>query len=227
MGSNKTIIGNPGATIIGCGLHVRRASNVIIQNLTFRDWDDDAISIEESTRVWIDHNTLSNGYDGAIDIKHASDYVTVSWNHIFNHDKAMLLGHSDNNGSKDTGHLRVTYHHNRLEGVQRNPRVRFGNPVHVYNNYFRANSGYGVASTENAGVLVEGNSFENVPDPFHRGEGSSDPGNLVARGNHLVGSGAGDQGGNVAGIPYSYSMDTASSVKSIVIAGAGAGKINP
>lgn len=227
VGSNKTILGNPGATIAGCGLHVRRASNVIIQNLTFRGWNDDAISIEESTRVWIDHNTLSNGYDGAIDIKRASDYVTVSWNHIFNHDKAMLLGHSDNNAAQDTGHLRVTYHHNRLEGVQRNPRVRFGNPVHVYNNYYNANSGYGVASTENAGVLVEGNSFENVPDPFHRGEGSSDPGNLVARGNHLVGSGAGDQGGSVAAIPYSYSMDSAAGVKSVVIAGAGAGKINP
>ncbi|WP_246148088.1 pectate lyase family protein [Nonomuraea turkmeniaca] len=227
VGSNKTIVGNTGATIVGCGLHVRRAANVIIRNLTFRGWNDDAVSVEGSTRVWVDHNTMSNGYDGAIDIKHASDYVTVSWNHIFDHDKAMLLGHSDDNGAADTGHLRVTYHHNRLETVQRNPRVRFGNPVHVYNNYYVANPGYGVASTENAGVLVEGNYFENVPDPFHRGEGSSDPGNLVARGNHLVNSGPGDQGGAVAAIPYPYAMDPAADVKSIVIAGAGTGKITP
>jgi hypothetical protein len=40
---------------------------------------------------------------------------------------------------------------------QRNPRVRFGEPVHVYNNYYRNNELYGIASTMNGGVLVEGN----------------------------------------------------------------------
>ena len=101
----------------------------------------------------------------------------------------MLLGHSDDNASQDIGHLRVSYHHNWFDGTnQRNPRVRFGNPVHVYNNYYRANAGYGVASTENAGVLVEGNYFENVDDPYHLGEADSGPGSLVARNNHFVNS---------------------------------------
>ncbi|WP_327044086.1 cellulose binding domain-containing protein [Microbispora sp. NBC_01189] len=223
VGSNKTIVGASGATIVGCGLNVSQAKNVIIRNLVFRDWDDDAINVQYSTNVWIDHNTLSHGYDGAIDVKRASDFVTVSWNRLFNHDKTMLLGHSDDNGAEDRGHLRVTYHHNWFDGTtQRHPRVRFGNPVHVFNNYYNRNSGYGVASTEEAGVLVEGNYFENVKDPYHRGEGSSDPGNLVARNNYLVGSGSGDAGGSVASIPYSYSLDTPSSVKSVVTAGAGA-----
>ncbi|MGS2642121.1 pectate lyase family protein [Streptosporangium sp. G12] len=227
VGSNKTIIGNSGAAIVGCGLNVSNASNVIIRNLTFRNWNDDAINVQYSTRVWIDHNTLSNGYDGAIDVKRASDYVTVSWNRLYSHDKAMLLGHSDDNGAEDRGHLRVTYHHNWLDGTnQRNPRVRFGNPVHVYNNYYSNVSGYGVASTEGAGVLVEGNYFENVDDPYHLGEAASGPGTLVARNNYLTGSGSGQQGGSVASIPYSYSLDGASSVKSIVTSGAGAGKIN-
>ncbi|WP_308170069.1 RICIN domain-containing protein [Acrocarpospora catenulata] len=225
VGSNKTILGNSGATIAGCGLNVSNASNVIIRNITFRDWDDDAINVQYSTRVWIDHNTLSNGYDGAIDIKRASDYVTVSWNRLFNHDKTMLLGHSDGNGGEDIGHLRVTYHHNWFDGTnQRHPRVRFGNPVHVYNNFYRVGS-YGVASTMNAGVLVEGNYFENTADPFHLGEGSSGPGSLVARNNHFVNSGTGQAGGSVASIPYSYSLDTAANVKTIVTNGAGAGKI--
>jgi pectate lyase len=104
--------------------------------------------------------------------------------------------------------------------------VRFGNPVHVYNNLYSNVGGYGVASTENAGVLVEGNYFENTDDPFHRGEGDSGPGGLVARNNHFVNSGAGQAGGSVAGIPYSYSLDTAANVKSIVSAGAGAGRIS-
>ncbi|WP_326824349.1 RICIN domain-containing protein [Streptosporangium sp. NBC_01756] len=227
--SNKTVIGNSGAAIVGCGLNISEASNVIVRNLTFRDWDDDGINVQYSTRVWLDHNTFSEGYDGALDVKRASDYVTVSWNRFFNHDKTMLLGHSDDNAGEDSGHLRVTYHHNWFDGTnQRHPRVRFGNPVHVYNNYYAnvgSGGGYGVASTEGAGVLVEGNYFENTADPYHRGEGSSDPGNLVARNNHFVNSGAGDAGGSVASIPYSYSLDSAANVKSVVSAGAGAGRI--
>jgi pectate lyase len=121
----------------------------------------------------------------------------------------------------------VTYHHNWFDGTnQRHPRVRFGNPVHVYNNLYSSVGGYGVASTQGAGVLVEGNYFENTEDPFHLGEGDSGPGSLVARDNHFVNSGPGETGGSVASIPYSYSLDGASSVKAIVTAGAGAGRIS-
>jgi pectate lyase len=227
VASNKTIIGvGSGATIAGHGLNISKVSNVIVRNLNFRDWRDDGIQVETSTRVWVDHNTLRNGYDGAIDIKRGSDCVTVSWNKISSHDKTMLLGHSDDNGSQDRGKLRVSYHHNWFDGTnQRHPRVRFGNPVHVYNNYYGGVTSYGVASTMEAGVLVEGNYFENTRDPFHRGEGSSPGANLVARNNHMVNSGSGDQGGSVKSIPYGYSLDSASGVKSIVQGGAGTGRI--
>ncbi|MFF5214930.1 RICIN domain-containing protein [Micromonospora sp. NPDC000442] len=226
--SNKTILGNSGATIAGCGFNINGDRNVIIRNLTFRNWDDDAINVQESaTNIWIDHNSFTAGYDGAVDIKRGSDFITVSWNRVYGHDKSMLLGHSDSNAGQDVGHLRVSYHHNWFDGSnQRHPRVRFGNPVHVYNNYYSNVRGYGVASTMNAGVLVEGNYFENTPDPYHLGEGSSGPGSLVARNNHFVNSGSGQTGGSVAGIPYSYTLDTPSNVKSIVTGGAGAGRIS-
>ncbi|MGP3957714.1 RICIN domain-containing protein [Nonomuraea sp. 3N208] len=227
VASNKTVLGNSGATIAGCGFNISEASNVIVRNLTFRDWNDDAINIQYATRVWIDHNSFSNGYDGAVDVKRASDYVTISWNKVSNHSKTMLLGHDDGNSAEDRGHLRVTYHHNWLDGTNsRHPRVRYGNPVHVYNNFYGGVTDYGVASTQEAGVLVEGNYFENTDDPFHRGEGDSDPGNLVARNNHFVNSGTGDQGGSVGSIPYSYTLDTPANVKSIVTGGAGAGRIS-
>ncbi len=229
VASNKTIIGSgAGKTITGGGLNLSGDRNVIIRNLNFTGWDDDAINVQtSSTNVWIDHNSFSNGYDGAVDIKRGSDFITVSWNRVYNHDKSMLLGHSDSNASQDTGHLRVTYHHNWFDAsTQRHPRVRFGNPVHVYNNYYNSNSGYGVASTEGAGVLVESNYFENVDDPFHLGEGDSGPGTLVARNNYLTGSGSGQTGGSVASIPYSYSVDSASTVKSVVTGGAGVGRLN-
>ncbi|MEV0001637.1 RICIN domain-containing protein [Micromonospora sp. NPDC050980] len=225
--SHKTILGIASATISGCGFTVSGDRNVIIRNLNFRNWNDDAINVEQSaTNIWIDHNSFTNGYDGAIDIKRGSDLVTVSWNRIYGHDKSMLLGHSDSNGSQDIGHLRVTYHHNWFDGSnQRHPRVRFGNPVHVYNNLYSNVGGYGVASTMNAGVLVEGNYFENTADPYHRGEAASGPGSLVARDNCFVNSGSGQAGGSVAGIPYPYQMDTACTVKAVVSAGAGAGRI--
>jgi pectate lyase len=227
VASNKTIVGvGTAGKITGSGLNVASVNNVIIQNLSFSGSDDDAINVQYSTNVWIDHNDISDAYDGAVDIKRASTNITVSWNRTHDQDKNMLLGHSDGNSSEDTGKLKVTYDHNWFDGTnQRNPRVRFGNPVHVLNNYFSDIGSYGVASTENAGVLVEANYFENTDDTYHLGEGSSDEGSLVARNNYLSNSTAGQTGGSVASIPYSYTAQSASTVKASVTAGAGVGKI--
>ena len=219
--SDKAVLGAAGATLDN-GLNVSGAHNVIIRNLTFRGWDDDAINVQRSTNVWIDHNLLDGGYDGAVDVKRGSDFVTVSWNRVRNHTKSMLLGHDDGNASEDTGHLRVTYHHNWFDGSkERHPRVRFGDPVHVYNNYYFG-ADYGVASTMGAGVLVEGNYFENVTRPTAVGYADSGPGDLVQRDNVFVNSGAPESAGTVAPIPYAYSLDAAATVKSVVTAGAGA-----
>ncbi|WP_328653694.1 right-handed parallel beta-helix repeat-containing protein [Micromonospora sp. NBC_00330] len=221
--SNKTVLGVGNATLDN-GLNVSSASNVIIRNLTFRGWDDDAVNVQNSRNVWIDHNTFDGGYDGALDIKRESDFVTVSWNRVTNHTKSMLLGHDDG-FTADIGHLRVTYHHNWFDGSkERHPRVRFGDPVHVFNNYYFG-ADYGVASTMGAGVLVEGNYFENVTRPTAVGYAESDPGDLVQRDNVFVNSGTPESAGDVAAIPYSYQLDAASGVKASVTAGAGAGRI--
>ncbi|HEX2143024.1 MAG TPA: RICIN domain-containing protein [Glycomyces sp.] len=223
VGSNTTVIGNSGARITGGGLQISGARNVIVQNLTFDDWDDDAINIEQaSTNIWIDHNTFGTGYDGSCDIKRESDFVTVSWNRFNGSDKNMLLGHSDDH-TADIGHLRVTYHHNYFNGTnQRNPRVRFGEPVHVYNNYYRNVNDYGVATTMNAGVIFEGNYIENTESPAEIGQGDSDGGRIVSRNNHLVNSGTPVSSGSVRAVPYSFTMDTPSQIASIVSGGAGA-----
>ncbi|MEH1101371.1 pectate lyase family protein [Micromonospora sp. CPCC 205561] len=223
--SNKTVLGVGNATLDN-GLNISGASNVIVRNLTFRGWDDDAINVQGSRNVWIDHNTFDGGYDGAVDVKRASDFVTVSWNRVTNHTKSMLLGHDDGH-TADIGHLRVTYHHNWFDGSrERHPRVRFGDPVHVFNNYYFG-ADYGVASTMGAGVLVEGNHFENVTRPTAVGYAESDPGDLVQRNNIFTNSGAPESAGDVAPIPYPYRLDDASGVKAAVTAGAGAGRINP
>ncbi len=223
--SDTTVIGaGSSATITGGGIDVDGASNVIIQNLNFADWGDDALNVQEgSTNVWIDHNSFTNGDDGAVDIKRESDFVTVSWNHVFDHSKSMLLGHSDDH-TDDSGHLRVTYHHNFFDGSDsRHPRVRFGETVHVFNNYYRDNAEYGVASTMGAGVLVEGNYFENVDNPTHVGYADFDPGRVVADNNVVDGSGEPETDGDVAPVPYDYSLDAPEEIPSIVAEGAGPG----
>jgi pectate lyase len=229
--ADKSILGvGSTAEITGGGLQMgsttRPGNNVIVRNIRFSGAEDDSISVTNNAHhVWIDHNEFLPGYDGSLDIKRKSTYVTVSWNHFQGTDKSMLLGHSDSY-SADIGYLKVTYHHNFFDGSnQRHPRARFGDPVHVYNNYYRDIGLYGIASTQNAGVLAEGNYFENVPFPCHSvtGYADSDPGRLVQRANVFVNSGVCEAGGAVAepSTYYSYQLDAASSVPSAVVAGAG------
>ncbi|GGN13917.1 pectate lyase [Actinoplanes campanulatus] len=203
--------------------------NVIVQNLTFRNASDDSINVQMySHHVWIDHNDLAQGYDGLIDIKRGSSLVTVSWNHTHHHTKNMLLGHDDANGAQDTGRLKVTYHHNWFDATpQRNPRVRFGEPVHVYNNYYFYNTDTGVACQNTAGCLVEGNYFEDVEEPVTNTY-AGPSGRCVARNNVFVGeSGAPDCSGTVQepSSYYSYTLDDPNQVKAIITAGAGVGRL--
>jgi pectate lyase len=233
--ANKTVLGaGSTAEITGGGLQLgtttRPGNNVIIRNLSFSGASDDSISVTNGAHhVWIDHNEFGPAYDGSLDIKRRSTFVTVSWNHFRGTDKTMLLGHSDTY-TADIGYLKVTYHHNYFDGSnQRHPRVRFGEPVHVYNNYYRNVGLYGIASTENAGVVAEGNYFENVAHPCHStgGYAESNPGRLVQRANAFVNSGPCEAGGTVTepGTYYGYALDPASSVPSVVTAGAGVGRL--
>jgi pectate lyase len=139
--ANKSIVGVGGtAEITGGGLQLgtttRPGHNVIIRNIRFSGASDDSISVTNGAHhVWIDHNEFLPGYDGSLDIKRKSTYVTVSWNRFRGTDKSMLLGHSDGNGAQDTGYLRVTYHHNWMDGSNtRHPRVRFGY-AHLFGNH--------------------------------------------------------------------------------------------
>jgi len=227
---NKTVIGlGTTAVINGGGLDFYRSYNVIVRNLRFTNAEDDAVNIgQNSHHIWIDHNEFVSPVDGAIDVVRGAEYVTVSWNWFRGTDKTMLIGHSDGSASTDKGHLKVTIDHNFFDGSrQRHPRVRFGEPVHVYNNYFRANELYGVAATMDAGVLVEGNYFENVPHPIHVGYAESGPGRVVQRNNIYLNSGTPETAGAVQEprTYYAYTLDSAADVPRIVRAGVGVGKI--
>jgi pectate lyase len=243
VASNKTIVGvGSGSGITGGGLNIGMAiddditsppanavKNIIVRNLNITNCPDDCVNVQMfSHHIWLDHNDLSEQSDGALDVKRGSSYVTISWNRFHNSDKNMLLGHDDSNDAQDVGRLMVTYHHNWFDGSnQRNPRVRFGEPVHIYNNYYLNIGGYGVASQMDAGVLVEGNYFDTVEKPTRTDVGG-DPGRIVARDNinvntedPIVQRGTVEEARGY----YSYTLDPASNVPSIVRNGAGTGRI--
>ncbi|QDU96929.1 pectate lyase family protein [Lignipirellula cremea] len=120
----------------------------------------------------------------------------------------------------------MTYHHNFFDGSQtRHPRVRIAETVHIFNNYYRGNE-YGAASTNDAGLLVEGNSFEGVKMPTYTRYGDSkEPGRLVERLNLFVRSGKAQTAGAVKEVPYRYQLDKAEQIADLVRAGAGVGKV--
>ncbi|KAG8924636.1 hypothetical protein FRC00_004898 [Tulasnella sp. 408] len=170
VGSNTSVLGSCGGGITGGGFRVKKGTNVIFRNLKLykSPAPTDLIEIQASTNVWVDHNEfysdLDNGkdyYDGATDINHGSDYITVSYNYYHDHYKTSLVGHSDNNGDEDTGHLHVTYHHNYFRNLgSRLPSLRFGTG-HIYNNYYQDVFISCIDSRDGAQTLIENNVFVN------------------------------------------------------------------
>jgi pectate lyase len=238
VNSNKTIIGvGSGSGLVGLGLVIKSRFNVIVQNMniskvTASSGNGDAIHVEKSDHIWIDHNNLfsdrSHGkdfYDGLVDLTHATDFVTVSWNTIHDHFKVSLVGHSDSNATEDTGHLRVTYHHNLFQNFDsRTPSLRFGTG-HVFNNVFISGS-TGVHSRENAQMLVQNNVFRSVSTPIET-TGDSPVDGFVNQSGNDFGGGTNKitRTGTFTRPPYGFTLDATSSVQSIVSGGAGVGKI--
>ncbi|KAF8599523.1 pectin lyase-like protein [Ceratobasidium sp. AG-I] len=230
--SKTTVLGvgtNSGLT--GGGFRVKDSKNVIIRNLRLSKSPKptDLIELQNATNVWVDHNTFSSDlahnkdfYDGMCDISHASDFVTVSWNVFTEHYKTSLVGHSDKNAAEDTGHLRVTYHHNYFLNVNsRTPSLRFGTG-HIYNNYLKNVATSGVDSRDGAQTLVESNVFDSVILPI---ETKTHGGYAVQRNNIFINTTLETDlvTGTLTSAPYTYTHDDASVIPTTVAKSAGAG----
>ncbi|KAL8171792.1 hypothetical protein V2J09_023596 [Rumex salicifolius] len=120
--------------------------------------DGDAIAVHHSSHVWIDHCYLASAVDGLIDITHASTGVTVSNNYLTQHDKVMLLGHSDKNKKDKIMKVTIIYNHFGPGLVQRMPRVRYGY-AHVANNKYDGWGKYAIGGSSSPTILSEGNYF--------------------------------------------------------------------
>ncbi|KAJ4294366.1 hypothetical protein N0V90_008056 [Kalmusia sp. IMI 367209] len=251
IGSNKSLIGTGTSTnILSKGLNIISQSNVIVRNLGIRFiLGNDGITIQNSTRVWIDHNEFESDinhgpdqYDGQCDIVRASDWITVSWNYFHDHWKSSLIGNSDALRDVDQGHLHITYHHNywRNEGT-RGPAGRFGHQ-HVYNNLYQDYHYQAIHSRSDNQVLVEGNVFRGnttealstyglvipmdspntSPDGDYELDGFA---NLGAKNDWGPASINITRVGNFTQAPYAYTLTALDQVESVVKAGSGLGKI--
>ncbi|MFP1724318.1 polysaccharide lyase family 1 protein [Lonsdalea quercina] len=217
------------------------------------EWD--SINVITSHHVWIDHVTFSDGsftdnkyttkngatyvqHDGALDIKRGSDYITVSNNRFEQHDKTILIGHSDSNGSQDAGKLRVTFYNNLFNQVrERAPRVRFGN-VHAFNNVFVGDVNasvyaylYSFGIGTSSSLLSESNAFNIANLKSKCGVVKAFNGKVFTDKNSLINNSAAGLSScgftnYTAKIPYSYKVQTMNtSLIKTIMAGAGYGKI--
>jgi pectate lyase len=243
-GPNTSIIGaDANASLTSSTIYVSTADydnyNIIIQNLTVIKPGTDGVTIAEGGyNVWVDHCTFVDCPDGAIDVSKDSHHVTISWCKFIypskgTHAFANLVSSSDD----DVSPFYVTLHHNWYSDntIERMPSVRNGQ-VHVFNNYYNApGNNYCIRTRIAAQILAENNSFENVKNPWERYVSSGTPGKIKLSGNLTVNctfvAYAADGEGNTREIPdgtdtvftppYAYTLESASTVKASVMAGAG------
>ncbi|WP_236242697.1 polysaccharide lyase family 1 protein [Streptomyces sp. CC228A] len=246
--SNVTLVGvGSGAVFDQLGIHIREASNIIIQSVTVRNVKKsgsptsnggDAIGMESGVRnVWVDHVTLeasggeSEGYDGLFDMKNDTQYVTLSYSILRNSGRGGLVGSSES----DLSNGFVTYHHNLYENIDSRAPLLRGGIAHMYNNYYVSLNSSGINSRAGARAKVDSNYFKDSKDVL--GTFYTDAaGYWQVSGNvfdNVTWSSPGDDN-NPAGpdprsnttvsIPYPYRLDPAGCVPGIVHRTAGADK---
>ncbi|UII28614.1 right-handed parallel beta-helix repeat-containing protein [Fulvivirga maritima] len=245
-GANISILGlGDGAELENVGLNIRNYDNVIVRNLKIHEvfYPNDALTIDECSHVWIDHlelhSKMGDGigvdtYDGLLDIKKGSRYVTVSWCYIHDHMKTSLIGHTNNSGQQEEdSQMRITYHHNYFYNTYgRNPSLRYG-AIHMYNNYFNKISDYGLAARVGAHALVENCHYNDVDismstDKFPV---SGMPNGYICQSGNLL---TGDTGEPIISqtgcdwwnLPYDYEMAPASTLAGTLPSQVGVGKLD-
>ncbi len=240
-GANISIYGINGGELQGIGLNIRDYNNVIVRNLKIHEvvYPNDGLTLDNVNHAWVDHNELYsiNGpgitvdtYDGLLDVKKGSQYITISWNVLHDHKKVSLVGHTDNQttaASEGDSLIRVSYHHNYFYNNDgRNPSLRFG-AVHLFNNYFKIIYDYGIAVRQGAHALIENNVYEDVVTPIATNKFDGPEGFACERGNVFTHTGPSSITQTACTwwtptrLPYSYTLDKASDVPALVIRDAG------
>lgn len=194
----------------------------------------DCIGISgSSTNIWIDHcemfsedpdvQTNKDLYDGLVDVKGQSGFITISWCYFHDQHKGGLVGSSDTDLWADR---KITFHHNYYNKVHLRIPMYRGATGHFFNNYI-------VGATDaseiraNTCVRIEKNYYESLHYSIYTT--SDSPGKTERIDNIEVARTARAYPADcVADIPYDYSAvltTTTTDVKTLVPLRAGVGKI--
>jgi len=262
IGSNKTIIGCSGTNPTLSG-HVRvtNVNNVIVRNMNIVGFNcmppdvditnggqcqngQDSVTVQNSRNIWFDHDAVSDGSDGNLDVNHGSDFITISNTKFFystartdpndtgaaGHRFSNLIGGSDSNGSEDTGHLNITWVHDwwAQNAVERMARVRFGKN-HFFNNLWTSTgNNYCIGLGVGANLLIQNNAFINVKTPLNSTsfvKPSTAPSFARSTGNVFTGTTGNPvvdvTPGSVFTPPYTFNLGMGSTTQAFVQANAG------
>ncbi|WP_052863395.1 pectinesterase family protein [Streptomyces niger] len=235
VASDKTIVGvGTSGEIVHGELHLNPGThNVIIRNLTIRDsyvegdrdgktQDFDAIQMDSVHHVWIDHNRFTHMGDGLLDVRKASEYLTVSYNRFDTHNKAFGIGWTEDVKT------RITIDHNWFHGTkQRNPSADNCAYAHLYNNYLSGQVDdddpvwtYGNWARGRTKMVIENSYYDGVQHPYQ----ADDTAELVQRGSVLKNTTGRHDTRGTAFDPhdfYPYRADPAAAVPALVKKAAG------
>ncbi|WP_294428694.1 hypothetical protein [uncultured Treponema sp.] len=202
------------------------------------------------TAITVEHDNESpeiawrkDYYDGLLDIKNESRFITISNCYFHDHYKACLCGSNDTDDKEKV--MRVTFYYNYWKNINaRAPLFRFGK-AHVFSSYFFSDSKencpwmymsddkngdtYSISNNVQSTAIncrasselyVDNNYFENIKTAVGHYNGSSDvPGTWTTKDN----IGFADEKGNDFVPPYDWSaaVKSADAAKSYVVENAG------
>ncbi|KAJ5192625.1 Pectin lyase fold/virulence factor [Penicillium cf. viridicatum] len=171
--SDKTIIGvgNKGV-LLGKGLRIVDASNIIIQNIMITNlnpqlvWGGDAITLSSTSNIWIDHVTTQ--YTGRVHYvfgQEANSHVTIS--------NSFMNGATNFSTSCDGQQYwglelvgaddQITFANNYVYRTSgRSPALSGKTLFHAVNSVWENNNGHAIEGTDDGQGLFEGCVFNNV-----------------------------------------------------------------
>ncbi|KGO48431.1 Pectin lyase fold/virulence factor [Penicillium expansum] len=171
--SDKTIIGvgNKGV-LLGKGLRMVDASNIIIQNIMITNlnpklvWGGDAITLSSTSKIWIDHVTTQ--YTGRVHYvfgQEANSHITIS--------NSFMNGATNFSTSCDGQQYwglelvgaddQITFANNYVYRTSgRSPALSGKTLFHAVNSVWENNNGHAIEGTDDGQGLFEGCVFNNV-----------------------------------------------------------------
>jgi len=161
---------SPGITLQDWGLDIRNSHDIIVTHMRIRNASGDGISIRHGAyNVVIDHCSVTNSFDGNIDITEDSRDVTVSWTILGDtrpdwyslQKKGMLIANFEKPPVTN-----VSLHHNLFRNqYQRSPQVSTAGIFDIRNNVVHDWGAYGVRMRNGARGNIINNVFSTIDNP--------------------------------------------------------------